>query len=327
MKRRILISLISVLTFMFFTTEILAQTRSRSSTRNTRGGSFRRDRGREEDYRRGEIQDFIAAIIGSQLRSPDPKIRIQAIESIVSGIATTEGTRGGDTTSGARGLFSITTREGGGRDSRSTGVGGAAFIPDLYALLADPDPEVRDIASVGLDVMFGTDVTLMRLMDDPDPIIRKYATKIYTTKAFSYDRDREDEEEYGDVRELLALRTLLVRLKYEKDPGVRKVLIDSIEWYVARGGTEREGRTERVAGIFGVDPKILEYLKDENPEIRKNAVRIIGEMEYSPEMLNLLMERLKVEKDESVKAEIQKAIDKFIVKQKYFEGGRGGIPR
>ncbi|HDD64899.1 MAG TPA: hypothetical protein ENF61_02165, partial [Firmicutes bacterium] len=234
MKRRILTSLILVLTFMLFTTQILAQTSSRSNTRTRRGGSFRQDRERrEEGYRRGEILDFIAAVIGSQLRSSDPKIRIQAIESIVSGIATSEGTRGGDTRGGARGLFSINTRESGGRDTRSAGVGGAAFIPDLYALLADPDPEVRDIASVGLDIMFGTDVTLMRLMDDPDPIIRKYATKIYTTKAFSGDRDRGGrEEEYEDVRELLALRTLLVRLKYEKDPGVRKVLIDAIEWYI-----------------------------------------------------------------------------------------------
>jgi len=179
----------------------------------------------------------------------------------------------------------------------------AVYIPDLYALLSDPDPEVRDTASVALDALFGTDTTLIRLMDDTDPIVRKYATKNNNT---------------DDLRELLALRTFLIRLKYEKNPEVRKVITDTIEYYL-RSNINEDNENNNLGYMGGVDSSIYTYLKDPNPEIRKNAIKIISQLDYNPQLLTTLMEMLKTEKDESVKAEIQKAIDAFIQKEKQYQ--------
>ncbi|MGB9678312.1 MAG: HEAT repeat domain-containing protein, partial [Candidatus Ratteibacteria bacterium] len=251
----------------------------------------------------------------------DPKVRIQAIQSLTGAMVSSEGTTGrGDNTSGIRGLFGIDVNQGTGNNDTTGGVGGAIFIPDLFVLLNDPDPEVQDMASMGLDILFGTDVTILRFMDDPDPIVRQYATKIYSTRSFSGDttrttRQNRDEYEEGSLKELVALRTLLVRLKYEKDEGVRKVLTDSIELYLQSIGLGREGqggtRGTSLTGIFGVDPSIIKYLNDDNVEVRKNAVKIISAMEYNPQILNILLERLKKETDDGVKEEIQKAIDSY----------------
>ena len=201
------------------------------------------------------------------------------------------------------------------------------YIPDLYALLSDPDPEVRDTASVALDALFGTDTTLMRLMDDTDPLVRKYATKIYAKRAFSNynDNDRNDNDNNtSDLEELLALRTFLIRLKYEKNPEVRKVITDSIEYYL-RSVEEGDNENRRGIGVIGVDASMYTYLKDPNPVIRKNAVRIISQLDYNPQLLKTLMEMLKTEEDEGVKAEIQKAIDSFVQKEKQYQP-EPGIP-
>ncbi|MCS7181263.1 MAG: HEAT repeat domain-containing protein, partial [bacterium] len=119
----------------------------------------------------------------------------------------------------------------------------------------------------------------------------------------------------GSLQELVALRTLLVRLKYEKDEGVKKVLTDSIELYLQSVGLDRGqqggARGTSITGIFGVDPSIIKYLNDDNPEIRKNAVKIISAMEYNPQILNILLERLKKETNDEVKQEIEKAIESY----------------
>ncbi len=287
----------------------------------------------QQDYSSSQLANFLAAIIGSYLRHPDPKVRIQAIQSLTGAMVSGEGT-GNNTNnnSGIRGLFGIDVNNTGNNNTTSGGIGGAIFIPDLFVLLSDPDPEVQDMASMGLDILFGTDVTILRFMDDPDPIVRQYATKIYSTRSFSGDTNRttgnnNNEYEEGSLKELVALRTLLVRLKYEKDEGVKKVLTDSIELYLQSIGLGREGqsgtRGTSLTGIFGVDPSIIKYLNDDNVEVRKNAVKIISAMEYNPQILNILLERLKKETDDGVKEAIQNAIDSYTQQRSRALGTQG----
>ena len=203
---------------------------------------YRYGRDRYYGYRGGyaygysptDINNFVIAVIGNLLRHPDPKIRLQAIQAIVGGMSQVRsGTRQRNVTN----IFSVQTRGGIGSSTA-----GAIFIPDLFALLSDPNPEVRDMASVGLDILFGTDTTLLRLMEDPDPLIRKYAAKVYIAKNLSTTRQSSQQSRERDIYELLALRTLIVHLKYEKDPEVKKVIEEAIENYVS-GGEEEETTT------------------------------------------------------------------------------------
>lgn len=296
-----------------------SSTTSSSSSRETFRSRFGTDNDNDNNNNRQIVYDFVRAIIAGKLRHPDPKVRIQAIQTITGSMISSSGDDS-DNTSGARSLFSIGNNDDSDDDNNITSVGAAVYIPDLYALLSDPDPEVRDTASVALDALFGTDTTLIRLMDDTDPIVRKYATKIYAKRAFSNtsDDDDDDNNNTDDLRELLALRTFLIRLKYEKNPEVRKVITDTIEYYL-RSNINEDNENNNLGYMGGVDSSIYTYLKDPNPEIRKNAIKIISQLDYNPQLLTTLMEMLKTEKDESVKAEIQKAIDAFIQKEKQYQ--------
>ncbi len=322
MKNKIKLLFITLI-FMGMVLPSIAQTSrnsSRSSRRSSRGTFGGRDRGENDNSNRQSIvNDFVRAIIAGKLRHPDPKIRIQAIQTIAGSMVSSSGDSDSDN-NGARDLFSIGNDDN--SDDNENSVGAVVYIPDLYALLSDPDPEVRDTASVALDALFGTDTTLIRLMDDPDPIVRKYATKIYAKRAFSNTNNDDNDEDNNtdDLKELLALRTFLIRLKYEKNPEVRKVITDSIEYYLRTEG-EGDNENRRGAGVMGVDASMYTYLKDPNPEIRKNAIKIISQLDYNPQLLKTLMEMLKTEKDKSVKAAIQKAIDAFIQKEKQYQEG------
>jgi len=316
--KRIFVS--AVLFASFFSLSFLdAQVKSSSGARSSGTRSSFGSDSRDTDERKGQVQDFMVAILGGMLRHPDPTVRKQAIQSITSGIG------GGDNTTstsktdgGVKGLFAVDSTRSGSSDEGS-GIGAVAYVPDLYVLLVDPDPEVRDYASVGLDVIFGTDITLLRFMSDPDPLIRTYATKIYITKSLSASATRTTtssrNENEGDVGSLLALRTLLVRLKHETEPAVRKAVVDSLDWFVRMGGGDTRTGTsrDRLGGgdIFGVDAAILEYLNDPDPEIRKHAIKIISEREEGDRVIIKLMERLRVEEDAEVKAELEKAISYF----------------
>jgi len=309
------ISLLLILSFLgFMILPSFSQTSSsKSSSSRTTRKDFRGDTDDKNEERQGYIRDFVVAVIGTKLRHPDPQIRMQALQSIVSGILSGEGEGGGDENQGLRSYFSIGTENDSGDTGDYVGAGAAAFIPDIYSLLKDPDPEIRDVAGVGLDALFGSDVTLLRFMDDPDPVVRKYATKIYIKKALvesqDDDNNNDNENKTGDLAELLALRTLLVRLKDETDEGVRKTIEDSIEYYLT-SETGRDRGDER-GYVRGVDSSIIKYLGDSNPEIRKNAAKIIGELEYNPGILNILMEALRKESNSEVKEEIQASIEKL----------------
>lgn len=319
--------LISGFILACFTISLYSQTSSSgssvktgtSSSRTRDTGQFGRERqrsqrGEQREEMMGQITSLIASVIGSKLRHPDPEIRKQALMTLVSSMGGTEEGRGGE-----RGIQSIFYfgEEGRGREE-ATGAGGATYITDIYDLLQDPDPEIRDLAGVGLDILFNTEVTLLRFMQDEDPLVRKYATKMYATRNLNTERERGGRErQYEYATQLIALRTLLVRLKYEKDPGVRKAISDAIEEFLITGGSER-GRRENE--LLGVDQSIINYLNDQNPEVRKNALRIIQNMEFNPTVLNVLLERLKVEKDEEVKTLIEQTID--IISSSTTEGGR-----
>lgn len=278
-----------------------------SSSSRIGSQQFRSDRQRsarreQAEEMMGQISSLIASILGSKLRHPDPEIRKQALMSLIASLGAAEEGRGAE--EGIQSIFYF-GREGRGSEYAG-GAGGATFVPDLYDLLQDPDPEVRDLAGVGIDILFNSEVTLLRFMQDEDPLVRKYAARIYAERSLGPEQQRGGRErQYEYAVQLIALRTLLVRLKYEKDPTVRKALTDAIEKFLITGG--REGR--RSDGFLYVDQSVVNYLNDTNPEVRKNALKIIQSMEYNPTIFNVLLERLKVEKDEEVKAEIERTIE------------------
>ena len=320
---------------ILFISSLSAQTSSKISSSSSRSqtsmSNWRQDQQNKEQQRQGVVRDFVMAVIGGMLRHPDPTIRKQAIQSISMGIISGEATGGSSTTEGGiRNLFAVNEQgtTGGEEGELSTGVGGAVFIPDLYVLLQDPDPEVRDIASVGLDMIFQTDTTLLRFMSDNDPLIRKYATQIFARKRLTGTENRTSSstQDLEEVRDLLALRTLLVRLKYENNEEVKKSIKDSLDWYIRAGGDSRtSGSRESGQDMFGVDASLLiTYLNDPDPELRKQAIRTIALRETSNDTLIKLMERLRVEKDEEVRSELQKAMDTIRQRQAYLTEGRQG---
>lgn len=336
-RRKVCGLLITVIYILSFTLLYAQATSTRSSRSTTRSSSTTWREERKEEQREGAVRDFVMAVIGGMLRHPDPTIRKQAIEAISSGLAGDTGTTGSSTDRGGiRSLFSMSST-GSGSSSRegetSTGVGGAVFIPDLYVLLQDPDPEVRDIASVGLDMIFQTDTTLPRFMNDKDPLIRKYASQIFARKRLTGTENRTSSstQDLEEVRDLLALRTMLVRLKYEDNEEVKKSIRDALDWYIRSGGDNRtSGSREWGQDMFGVDASIvLNYLNDPDPEIRKQAIKTIALRETSNDVLIKLMERLRVEKDEEVRRELQTAMDTIRQRQAYWNErgqGGGGIP-
>jgi len=174
MKNKIKIFFITLI-FIGMIIPSIAQTSSSSSTTSS-GETFRSRFGTDNDNntnRQSIVYDFVRAIIAGKLRHPDPKVRKQAIQTIVESMVSGEGDNSDTNEGGARNLFSIGNNDN-NSDDNTTSVGAVVYIPDLYALLSDPDPEVRDTASVALDALFGTDTTLMRLMDDPDLLLNCY---------------------------------------------------------------------------------------------------------------------------------------------------------
>ena len=291
MKKQIMLIIMVTLVFKG---KIYSQTSSSGTSRSSGGTTLlttERKELTEEDIR-AKILSVINSTIGSKLRHPDPKVRKQALTYLVSLLGTS-------------GIFNTTGTTSGTSSTQTVSLVGVQFISDLFLLLNDSDPEVSDLSRVALDVLFGTEDTFLKYMEDPDPTIRKYAIRIYTERSITA-RSTQDTttQDRGYINQLFALRTLLVRLKYEKDEGTRKTLTDAIEQILS--STSTTGETKKVRSV---DQTILNYLNDENPDVRKNALKIIASMEYNPAVLNILLDKLKVEKDEEVKAEIERTIE------------------
>ena len=208
--------------------------------------------------------DFIVALIGGMLRHPDKNVRIQAIQAIVGGMMQSTGTTTSGTTSttsntGIGNLFQIgagttsSTSTTGGTTSTS-GLGGTIIIPEFFSMLSDPDQEVRDLASVAIDQIFGSDASLMRYMSDPDPVIRKYALRLFVvheSMAQAYGTTTTTgttSNVNAGSRDILVLRVLLNMMK-DPDPDVAKVAKDAIEQYIS----SLEG-TSKTTGTTGAQP-------------------------------------------------------------------------
>lgn len=331
-QKRLIAGVLSLIFFVSSICSLNAQTSSKSSSKTSSGTSrFSKDSSDDEDDEddtKNRINSLLTAyIIGGMLRHPDPNVRKQAIQSLAKGLSTSstsdDNTNENDNSIRSR-IFGNTESED---DDSGTNIGAIVYVPDLYVLLADPDPEVRDLASAGLDIIMGTDTTLLRMMSDPEPLIRNYATKIYAARTLkktgSKDSSNNDNENQ-DINQLMALRTLLVRLKYETNMEVRKTITDAIEWYIKQGAKEGETTTTNLEGMFGVPDTMIKYLDDPNPELRKNAIRVISKMDVSYDMLIKFMERLRIEEDEGVKKELQTAIDSFAGKYSVTQRKREG---
>jgi hypothetical protein len=277
---------------LIFTISIYSQTTSTSSSKSTSDlfTTTKKDL-TEEEMLRTRISSIISSTIGNKLRHPDPKVRKQALTYIVSLLGTSD-------------LFNV-SGTGQTTTQQTIGLVGVQFVSDLFLLLNDSDPEVSDLARVALDALFGTEDTFLKYMEDPDPIVKKYAIKIYTERCMTAKIGSDTtQRDRSYITQLSALRTLLVRLKYEKDEGIRKTLTDAIEQFLT-AQKEVTGGKPRIA----VDQTIINYLNDSNPSVRKNALKIIASMEYNPVIFNILLERLKIEKDEEVKSEIERTIE------------------
>jgi len=127
---------------------------------------------------------LVMTILGNFLRHPNATMRKQAIQALVSSMTGgTTGTTGTGTGTGVFGnwgsgsnTYNNNYNYNNSNNTNNQTTSPVLYIPDLYALLNDPDPEVADLASIGLDVIFGTDMTIRRFMSDSDPLIRRYAT-------------------------------------------------------------------------------------------------------------------------------------------------------
>ena len=252
---------------------------------------------------------FVMTIIGNFLRHPNVTMRRQAITALVAsmsgggiGLGGTGISTGATTASGAYGSSTTSTygTSTAGTTTGATGSNGSPvyYIPDLYALLNDPDAEVADLASIGLDVIFGTDMTILRFMNEKDPTIRLAATKIFLTKSLSTGAVTAGS---GTVTlqsagQLLALRTILVRLKYETDAEVRKSLQDALTSYVS------------TSTLFGRTQEILSYLASPNKEVRLKAISMAA-TERGDTIIRRLMDMYALEQDSDVKAALSSAID------------------
>jgi len=204
----------------------------------------------QQNTQQNMINNFVMAVIGGLLRHPDPTIRIQAIQSISMGMISGEGTDNSSTTGSIGSIFGVNTQGTGTTNgsNTSTGVGGAIFIPDLFILLNDPNPEVRDMASIGLDAIFNTDTTLIRLVNDEDPIVRKYAVQIFAKRQLAGTENQissntsSNTQNLTDVKSFLAVRTLLVRLKHEDNEEVKKAIQDALDKYINQDANGISGR-------------------------------------------------------------------------------------
>ncbi|MCK9266883.1 HEAT repeat domain-containing protein [bacterium] len=350
-KKRIVWILSVIFMFVSLSDKLGAQTssssRRRSSSSSGIGSSSSSSSSGTSNERASIVTDLLVAyVIGGMLRNPDSNVRKQAIQSLAKGLSSTNtsssSSSSSTSTSGVRerlfGTGSSSSSSSSSSSDSSSGLGPMIYIPDLYVLLADPDPEVKDLASAGLDLIMGTEVTILRLMNDPEPLIRNYATKIYATRIFANaqssgtSRSSSTTEGEGDISELFALRTMLVRLKYESNVEVRKTIKDAIEWYITKGASDTSGgrggrESDIFSGMFGVDPNVLKFLDDPDPELRKNAIRVVSSAETNYDVLIMFMERLKTETDDGVRQELQTAIDNFVRSSLDSQRGRRGDRR
>ncbi|MCL5408780.1 MAG: hypothetical protein M1135_01980 [Candidatus Omnitrophica bacterium] len=194
-----------------------------------------------------QTQNLLVSILGNMLRDPNVSVRKEALMSIIAAITSNNGNNGGSGSNNNNGnissIFSMNSSQNGGGSNSSngagttSGLGGAAFIPDLYTLLSDPDHEVRALAAVAIDEVFGSDVTLMNYLKSPDPIVRKYALELIVVQGINQAQNggnNNNNNSNNMSKNMLTLRILLKMLN-DPDPGVREVAQQAINIMVNYG--------------------------------------------------------------------------------------------
>lgn len=248
--------MLKVLILILFITgyiELFAQTTSTRTSTSTRSSgigsrSSRGTTGSSTDYYGTGGADFIVSAVANMLRHPKKEVRMQALQSLVGGmtLGTTTTTTSSSSTN-TTGIGDIFGMRGGRNTSTSSsnnydsgGLGTTAVIPEFFTMLADPDPEIRDLVSIALDQIFGTDASLLKFMNDPDPLVRKYAIRLFVIRA-------QEDEQYRGTRttsststttvrssnDILIMRILLNMMK-DPDPDVKKVASDALEKFITQ---------------------------------------------------------------------------------------------
>ncbi|MGC9065346.1 MAG: HEAT repeat domain-containing protein [Candidatus Ratteibacteria bacterium] len=240
--------------------ELFAQTTStRTSSSTSRTSSTRSSRtgtSGTSGYDTTGSADFVVAAVANMLRHPNKEVRMQAVQALVGGMTLGSTTTSGSstTTTGIGDIFSIrggtNTRSGSSNTTTGEGLGTTTIIPEFFTMLGDPDPEIRDLVSIALDQIFGSDASLMRFMHDPDPVVRKYAIRLFVIRAQTDNQygntSRTSSSSTQNVRsanDILILRILLNMMK-DPDPDVKKVATDALDKFI----TDLEQRYQQTTG-------------------------------------------------------------------------------
>jgi len=244
MKKILAVSVMCILIFGCF--DIFAQTRTTSrTTGRTSRSNNNNDNNDNYNNRTSNNVDFVVAVIAGMLRHPKKEIRMQALQSLVAGM-TMGSTDNNDNNNSNSSIGDIFALKGGSNNNDdddddnndNEGLGTTMFIPELFTMLADPDPQIRDLVSISLDNLFGTDTSLLRFMSDPDPVVRKYAVRLFvirnqmepeqgTGKSGSSDKKNN----IRSSKDILIMRILLNMTK-DPDPDIKKIATDALEGFM-----------------------------------------------------------------------------------------------
>jgi len=246
MKKVFVVVAITVLIGFCF--ELFAQTtstRSSTSSSRTSGRTSRSGTSGTSGYYDTGGAEFVVATIANMLRHPNKEVRMQAVQSLVGGMTfgTTTSSGSSSTTTGIGDIFGMrggrTTSSGSTSNYGEGGLGTTAVIPEFFTMLADPDPQIRDLVSIALDQIFGTDASLLRFMNDPDPIVRKYAIRLFVIRSQEGDQYRSTRTSSSSgttyarsANDILIMRILLNMMK-DPDPDVKQVATDALEKFIS----------------------------------------------------------------------------------------------
>ena len=239
--------LVLILVLVFFCIDLFAQTTStrtststgssRTSSRTSRTGT-----GSTSGYDTTGSADFVISAIAGMLRHRDKEVRMQALQALVGGmtLGTTTTSSSSTTSTGIGDIFGM--RGGGTTTSSSSstsvqGLGTTVLIPEFFTMLSDPDPEIRDLVSIALDQIFGTDASLIRFLHDPDPVVRKYAMRLFVIRTREDSQYRTTTSSSSttytrSANDILIMRILLNMMK-DPDPDVKKVATDALEKFIS----------------------------------------------------------------------------------------------
>jgi oligoendopeptidase F len=251
--KKILIS-ITILVFSLITAKGYSQTSGVAGTSGSSSGTsaltsfIGQGNQNQQQGMQEQAQNLLVSIIGNMLRDPNASVRKEALMSIIAAITSSTNSNGNNNSNNNNNgsitnIFSMNTNNNNNSNNGNngtgtvSGLGGAAFIPDLYTLLSDPDHTVRALAAVAIDEVFGSDVTLLNYLKSSDPMIRKYALELIVAQGLSQSNGNGNSNNNNTnniSKNMLTLRILLKMLN-DPDPGVRAVAQQAINIMINYG--------------------------------------------------------------------------------------------